>query len=420
MEINLEVFESFNKALVNNPTIESIIESSNDVYYKLISPKFTSIFLFNTETFEPILKDCYPNEEKENCLTIFEKSIEQGFIGEIMNSNDLIINDFDSNNTILLAPLISSKGALGFALIEFDKEKVNMNSESKFLLKNFTGYLASSINSLILENESKLFKNKIDQLVAVQTRELMEKKKEISEKVEQLKSSLLMTLPHEVRTPLNQILGLTDYLKQSLDDVDKEETLEILEDVHLSAVRLRRLFENYLYLSALTINSYNIEELDKLQESVIYSAESLIYETATNLSYRFDKHDKIELRLEDSPLQISEEHFNKLIYELVDNAFKFGKEDTIVSITSEIINDKYRITIHDNGIGMPIEKIYMLDAYIQFDRLENEQQGSGLGLAIVKKIIDIYKGKINFKSEVGKFTEIIILLPIAEVDLDNI
>ena len=69
---------------------------------------------------------------------------------------------------------------------------------------------------------------------------------------------------------------------------------------------------------------------------------------------------------------------------------------------------------------MPIEKIYMLDAYIQFDRLENEQQGSGLGLAIVKKIIDIYKGKINFKSEVGKFTEIIILLPIAEVDLDNI
>ena len=286
-----------------------------------------------------------------------------------------------------------------------------MNSESKFLLKNFTGYLASSINSLILENESKLFKNKIDQLVAVQTRELMEKKKEISEKVEQLKSSLLMTLPHEVRTPLNQILGLTDYLKQSLDDVDKEETLEILEDVHFSDVRLRRLFENYLYLSALTINSYNIEELDKLQESVIYSAESLIYETATNLSYRFDKHDKIELRLEDSPLQISEEHFNKLIYELVDNAFKFGKEDTIVSITSEIINDKYRITIHDNGIGMPIEKIYMLDAYIQFDRLENEQQGSGLGLEIVKKIIDIYKGKINFKSEVGKFTEIIILLP---------
>lgn len=420
MEVNLEVFESFNKALVNNPTIESIIESSNDVYYKLIKPQFTAIFLFNTETFEPVLKNCYPIEEKDNCLAIFEKSIELGLIGEVMNSNDLILRDLEDSNSLLLAPLISSKGALGFGLIEYDKSIIDLNKETRFLLKNFTGYLASSINGLKLENESNLFKNKIDQLVAVQTRELMEKKKEISEKVEQLKSSLLMTLPHEVRTPLNQILGLTDYLKQSLEDVDKEETLEILEDVHSSAVRLRRLFENYLYLSALTINSYNIEELEKLQESAIYSAESLIYETATNISYKFNKSDSIELNLEDSPLQISEEHFNKLIYELVDNAFKFGNEETKIKISSQIVDNKYKITIHDNGIGMPLEKIYMLDAYIQFDRLENEQQGSGLGLAIVKKIMDIYKGKINFKSEVGNFTEVTLFLPIADIDLDDI
>lgn len=420
MEVNLEVFESFNSALVNNPTIESVIESANNVYFNLLKLKFSSIFLFNTETFEPVLKSCYPNEEKDNCLTIFEKSIELGLIGEVMNSNDLILRDIDDSNSILLAPLISSKGALGFGLIEYDKTKIELDSETKFLLKNFTGYLASSINGLKLENESKLFKNKIDQLVAVQTRDLMEKKKEISEKVEQLKSSLLMTLPHEVRTPLNQILGLTDYLKQSLDEVNKEETLEILEDVHSSAVRLRRLFENYLYLSALTINSYNIQELERLQEATIYSAESLIYETANNISYRYENSDGIEMELEDSPLKISEEHFNKLIYELVDNAFKFGNEETKVVITSKIIDDKYKVTIRDNGIGMPLERIYMLDAYIQFDRLENEQQGSGLGLAIVKKIMDIYNGKIKFRSEAGKFTEVTLTLPIAYINLDDI
>ncbi len=420
MKVNLEVFENFNSALVNNPTIESVIESANSVYFKLLGPQFSAIFLFNTETFEPILKDCYPLEEKDNCLMVFEKTIELGLIGEVMNSNDLILKELDDTHSILLAPFISSKGALGFGLIEYDKTLSNLDLETKFLLKNFTGYLASSINGLKLENEIKLFRNKIDQLVAVQTRELLEKKKEVSEKVEQLKSSLLMTLPHEVRTPLNQILGLTDYLKQSLDEVDKDETLEILEDVHSSAVRLRRLFENYLYLSALTINSYDIEELQKLQESAIYSAESLIYETATNISYKFEKSDKIEMNLEDSPLQISEEHFNKIIYELVDNAFKFGNEDTEVVITSKVIDDKYKITIRDNGIGMPLEKIYMLDAYIQFDRLANEQQGSGLGLAIVKKIMDIYNGKIKFKSEVGEYTEVSLTLPIADIDIDDI
>lgn len=420
MEIKLELIDSFNKALVSNPTIESLIEVANSVYFNLIEAEFTAIFLFDNDTFEPILKNCYPNGKKDDCLLIYEKTIEFGLIGEVMNSNDLITNELDNNNSLLLAPLITSKGALGFLLIVFDKSATNLDLETRLLLKNFTVYLASSINGLKLENEVKLFHNKIDQLVAAQTRELLEKKKEISEKVEQLKSSLLMTLPHEVRTPLNQILGLTDYLKQSLDEVNKEETLEILEDVHSSAVRLRRLFENYLYLSALTINSYDIEELEKLQESTIYSAESLIYETATNISYKYEKSDSIDLNLEDSPLQISEEHLTKVIYELVDNAFKFGNEDPKIEITSKVNNDKYKITIRDNGIGMPLEKIYMLDAYIQFDRLENEQQGSGLGLAIVKKIMDIYNGNIKFKSEVGNFTEVTLTLNIADIDLDDI
>lgn len=420
MNIDLEIFESFNKALVVNPTIESVIEGANQVYFHILDPDFTSIYLFENETFDSKLINCFPSEQVSSCNIISEQIIETGLIGEIMNSNEIIVKNIENNYTLLAAPLISSKGALGYSLIKLNNLHNDIDLETRFLIKNFTGYLASSLNGLKLENESNLFKNKIDQLVAVQTRELLEKKKEISEKVEQLKSSLLMTLPHEVRTPLNQILGLTDYLKQSINETDKAETLEILEDVHSSAVRLRRLFENYLYLSALTINSYDIEELEKLQESTIYSAESLIYETSTNLSYTFDKADFIELELEDSPLQISEEHFNKLIYEIVDNAFKFGDKDTKVVISSKIKDDKYQIIIRDNGIGMPLEKIYMLDAYIQFDRLANEQQGSGLGLAIVKKILDIYKGTIKFKSEVGEFTEIKLTLPTADINIDDI
>lgn len=420
MKVELELFENFSNALVINPNIDSIVDCANKVYFQLLKPDFTAIYLFDNETFEPKLMNCYPSNKITNCNTVIENTIETGLFGEVMNSNNLIVKTIDNYFTLLIAPLISSKGALGFTLIKLKDLTDNIDLDTKFIIKNFTGYLASSINGLKIEKENNLFKNKIDQLVAVQTRELLEKKKEISEKVEQLKSSLLMTLPHEVRTPLNQILGLTDYLKQSIDETEKDETLEILEDIHSSAVRLRRLFENYLYLSALTINSYNIEELEKLQESTIYSAESLIYETATNISYNFHKSDFIELKLVDSPLHISEEHFNKLIYEIVDNAFKFGNEETQVIISSKIKSDMYHINIRDNGIGMPLEKIYMLDAYIQFDRLANEQQGSGLGLAIVKKILDIYKGTIKFKSKVGEFTEIKLTLPIADINLDEI
>lgn len=419
MQRQLEVFEDFNKLLITSPTIDLIIDQGLKVYLKMLQLEFAAIYLFDN-SFEPILKVLSNINQMDECIIMLHFAIENGFIGDVMNSNDLILKNIESNLNIIIAPLIASKGALGFVLMKSNIDIKLIDFESTFLLKNFSGYLSSSIYGLKLENENRAIHNKIDQLVAVQTRSLLEKQKEISEKVELLKSSLLMTLPHEVRTPLNQILGLTSYLKQSLDETDKVEMEEILTDVHSSAVRLRRLFENYLYLSALTINSYDIEDLAKLQLSTIYSAESLIYETATNISHSFVNADKIQLELVDSPLQISEEHFNKIIYELVDNAFKFGDNETKVYINSILDANKYIIKIKDNGIGIPLERIYMLDAYIQFDRLSNEQQGSGLGLAIVKKILDIYQGQIKFKSEVGEFTEITITLPIADINLDDI
>lgn len=420
MEKFFEYLNLFNDNINITPSLDTILESGMNVYSQLIKTELISVYLFDSNTFEPILQKTKPFESTQRSNEYLEIVINLGLIGELMNSNEIIFRNLDEYNSLILLPLITYKGALGFVLVLSNQSKDFLDSKNKLYLRNFNSYFSLSINNFNLENANLKFNNKIDQIVAFQTQELLNKKEEISEKVEQLKSSLLMTLPHEVRTPLNQILGLTDYLKNSLEETDKEEMSEILMDVHSSAVRLRRLFENYLYLSALTINSYDIVELEKLQESVIYSAESLIYETVTNLSYTYDITEQIEMNLVDSPIKISEEHFNKLIYELVDNAIKFAKEEKKIEIKSKILDDNYIINITDFGIGMPLEKIFMLDAYIQFDRLSNEQQGSGLGLAIVKKIIDIYKGNIKFESELGVFTKITIILPIADIDLDQI
>jgi signal transduction histidine kinase len=328
-----------------------------------------------------------------------------------MNSNHIIKRNLPNHN-LILAPLVSFKGAHGFVLFR-NNTTYNIEDNTEYLLENFTGYLASCINSRFLDLENESIRNQIDQVVAVQTKSLMDKKKEINEKIEELKSSLLMTMPHEVRTPLNQILGLTDYLIKSVNDVDEEELTEVLNDIYESAVRLRRLFENYLYLSTLNITAYDIEKLNQLKNSILPSAESVIYESAMNLAYKYEKQESIELNLVDSELNITEEHLSKLLFEIIDNAFKFGDENTKVNISSELSNDNYIIKILDNGIGIPIERIYMLDAYIQFDRLSNEQQGSGLGLAIAKRIAIIYDGDIQFKSKPNEFTEVTITLPVA-------
>lgn len=420
MKKYIEYLDFYNKELNSSPNLDTALEIGIKIYSEMINSELISVYLFDLHTFEPVLRKSTPENSQYKSTEILEKAINLGFIGDVMNSNEILINELDNTNYLILLPLITYKGALGFVLIYTGNKLLELDSNLELRINNFNYYFSLSIDNFNLVNDKKSFENKLDQLVAVQTQELLEKKEEISEKVEQLKSSLLMTLPHEVRTPLNQILGLTDYLKNSLEETDKDEMSEILIDVHTSAVRLRRLFENYLYLSALTINSYDIVELEKLQNSVIYSAESLLYETVTNLSYTYEINDKIEMNLVDSPLQISEEHFNKLIYELVDNAIKFNDKSIKIKVSSKIKENKYVIHIIDYGIGMPLEKLYMLDAYIQFDRLTNEQQGSGLGLAIVNKIISIYKGQIKFKSKLGEYTNITIKLPIAEIDLDDI
>lgn len=408
---NLEIFKDFNNKMIDNLSVNEILVHSLEIYSQLISTNLIAIYLFNKETFLPELEVISNNDLIKESDSILEEIIEEGVLSDVMNSNHIIKRNLPNHN-LILAPLVSFKGAHGFVLFR-NNTTYNIEDNTEYLLENFTGYLASSINSRFLDLENESIRNQIDQVVAVQTKSLMDKKKEINEKIEELKSSLLMTMPHEVRTPLNQILGLTDYLIKSVNDVDEEELTEVLNDVYESAVRLRRLFENYLYLSTLNITAYDIEKLNQLKNSILPSAESVIYESAMNLAYKYEKQESIELNLVDSELNITEEHLSKLLFEIIDNAFKFGDENTKVNISSELSNDNYIIKILDNGIGIPIERIYMLDAYIQFDRLSNEQQGSGLGLAIAKRIAIIYDGDIQFKSKLNEFTEVTITLPVA-------
>lgn len=409
---NLEIFKEFNNKMIDNLSVNEILVHSLEIFSQLINTDFIAIYLFNKETFLPELQVISENKLKKESDTILEEIIEEGILSDVMNSNHIIKRNLPKHN-LILAPLVSFKGAHGFVVFRTISSKEIEDNNTEYLLENFTGYLASCINSRFLDLENESIRNQIDQVVAVQTKSLMDKKKEINEKIEELKSSLLMTMPHEVRTPLNQILGLTDYLIKSVKDVDEEELTEVLNDVYESAVRLRRLFENYLYLSTLNITAYDIEKLNQLKNSILPSAESVIYESAMNLAFKYEKQESIELNLVDTELNITEEHLSKLLFEIIDNAFKFGDENTKVNISSELSNNNYIIKILDNGIGIPIERIYLLDAYIQFDRLSNEQQGSGLGLAIAKRIAIIYDGDIQFKSKPNDFTEVTITLPVA-------
>ncbi len=112
-------------------------------------------------------------------------------------------------------------------------------------------------------------------------------------------------------------------------------------------------------------------------------------------------------------MQMSLESLQKVIEELVNNAFKFSKVGALVQIDAGQVNDTYQWTIRDHGRGMSPEQIANLGAGMQFERHLFEQQGGGLGFAIARQLVELYSGVLTIESRPGVQTTVRVILPLA-------
>jgi two-component system, sensor histidine kinase and response regulator len=230
------------------------------------------------------------------------------------------------------------------------------------------------------------------------------------DKIEEIKSNIRNTLPHEIRTPLNIILGYSNILikKESYDNT--EEIREMLHGINYGARRLHLLFENYLYYASLELISKSPTEVSLLIQNYTTSIESIIIENINHYAEKYKRPLDINYEIADTSIQMAENYFNKIIKELIDNAFKFSNENDKIIV--KVISDDNIVTlsVRDNGRGMSRDDINKIGAYVQFNRNFYEQQGSGLGLTIVKKIAELHNLGFNIISEPNNFTEVIITM----------
>ncbi len=229
-------------------------------------------------------------------------------------------------------------------------------------------------------------------------------------KVEEIKSSIRNTLPHEIRTPLNIILGYSNILLQKENYNNTEEIREMMHGINYGAKRLHSLFENYLYYASLELISHNPTEVSTLIQSDTLSMEAIILENINLYAELYKRPDDISFLINDSVIPIAENYFNKIVKELLDNAFKFSKENDKIFVKVSIEVNNVIFSVRDNGRGMTKENIEKIGAYVQFNRNFYEQQGSGLGLTITKKIAELHKFGFNIISELNEFTEVIITI----------
>ncbi|EAW37293.1 response regulator [Lyngbya sp. PCC 8106] len=252
-------------------------------------------------------------------------------------------------------------------------------------------------------------------LEAIKTRlkkqEIFDKQSQL--KLDELRRSITHSLPHELRTPLNGILGNTELLLLELDDLDVDEMRKMLEDIRTSGQRLNRLIINFLLYADLELISTNNQRILALQKSSVSSVDTLISNAAKEQARLFNRETDLQLKLQDSPVQMAATRLAKLVEELVNNAFKFSEPGTPVSVKTEVKDNKFVLLISDKGRGMTPEQIEKIGTHLQFERKLYEQQGSGMGLSIVKRLVELHEGKLIIESIPNQQTTVRVELLIA-------
>lgn len=231
-------------------------------------------------------------------------------------------------------------------------------------------------------------------------------------KLDDLRSSISYSLPHELLTPLNGVAGLSDYLKESHQTIKPDEILEVAELIHRSAKRLTRVVQNTLLYARLHLLAQEAATPQEYLHDRLEQSDSVIAKVAQTTAATADRAADLTLQLAPVPVRISEPNLMKIVEELVDNACKFSEPGSPIQIISQVQSDRFLLEVSDCGRGMTPAQVTDVGAYVQFERKFYEQQGSGLGLAIVRQLVQIYNGNLVIDSEPNHHTIVRVSLPI--------
>ncbi|MGB7519636.1 MAG: response regulator [Spirulinaceae cyanobacterium] len=238
-------------------------------------------------------------------------------------------------------------------------------------------------------------------------------KKQSQQELDELRGNLIRSLPHELHTPLNGILGFSQILIEDYDITSRDDSLQMLKDIHSSGERLYRTTQNFLLYAELELLEKDPQSQGQLirKEEIVAYTEKMIAQLCLEQAGKEERKTDLILELEPFTVNISEGQLTKIIEEVLDNAFKFSSPGTSVSVQTSSQQETVKISIRNSGIGMTSEQIAKLGAYMQFERKIHEQQGSGLGLILAKRLTELNQGKLIIESVPNRETNVQITLP---------
>lgn len=226
-----------------------------------------------------------------------------------------------------------------------------------------------------------------------------------SVKAEKMRQEFTANVSHELKTPLTTIKGFGEMFSSGM--------LTRQEDVQKYGAMIERESERLLFLINDIIRLSEIEEHTENLNTPVELASAA--KDAIQILHQKIQENQMQVRLEGSCLLLksNEGYIREMFINLIDNAIKYNHTGGEVGIRLSHHGRQAKIVVWDNGIGIPVHaQSRIFERFYRVDKSRSKEWGgTGLGLSIVKHIVDYHEGTISLRSELGKGTEITILLP---------
>lgn len=386
--------------------------------------------------------------DKKTIINLFVKNI-----GEFFNADRVVFSNYDSKNNIFLPTEESeeylansneksfvnynwsNKESSEFIKSLLQKENLNIfcldeyieqNKPNKNLVTFFKNADIKSTYSMLVIYQNKLLgffcidfthnatKLSTDDLetvrsicnqaaIALYNAYLYVKAQE----ADHAKGLFIANISHEIKTPLNIIIGFSDLMSEI--ELDRHKQIEYLKNINTSGKHLLSLTNDIINISKSCVEDLNYEniESDKIINEVVDTIKLLAQDKKINIS----TNELIQTRID-----VDKKMFIQILYNLLVNAIKFTPENGNVIISSKLDPQNLIISIEDTGIGIANEDLNKI--FEEFKQLDSSyakpQDGLGLGLAITKKLVELHNGSIYVEANRNKGSKFYFTIPLCK------
>ncbi len=236
---------------------------------------------------------------------------------------------------------------------------------------------------------------------SIQLKQDLAKAKELAESANQAKSTFLSSVSHELRTPLHAIMGSTQLLE--MDNQDEAQRKQFLGLIKQAGEHLLTLIDQILEFAKIEAGKIKLEVAEVSLHDLLDDCDGLTQSMA----------DKNNIKLEVIKPEVNvtfvsdNTRLKQILLNLISNAIKYNNSggEVVVSV-SNAAKGKLRISVRDNGFGIPdAQKASVFVAFNRLGRESGEKEGTGIGLSICKDLIEQMGGTLNFTSEEEKGSE---------------